>query len=132
LLSDIILTPKQKKELFSKDSIKRSGMKAAINQWPSGIVPYEFDPSYDRSAIPKIMEAMKYITDRSCVRFVPRAPNIQDYVFIKAGSGCSSGVGVTVGVGKHALNLHPQRCKLMYIVHELLHTLGFLHMQTAP
>lgn len=40
------------------------------------------------------MEAMSYITNRTCVRFQRRNLQQQNYIYITKGGGCSSEVGM--------------------------------------
>lgn len=78
----------------------------------------------------KIHEAMIHISNISCVKFEPKQPNNRNYIFITEGKGCSSEVGMR-NTGRQLMNLNPSMCAHGKIVHELLHSLGFLHMHTA-
>ena len=73
---------------------------------------------------------MTYISNISCVRFEPKQPITRNYIFITEGKGCSSEVGMR-NTGRQLLNLNPKICVYGKVVHELLHSLGFLHMHTA-
>lgn len=80
--------------------------------------------------VEKIHEAMIHISNISCVKFEPKQPNDRNYIFITEGNGCSSEVGMR-NTGRQLMNLNPSICVHGKIVHELLHSLGFLHMHTA-
>jgi hypothetical protein len=76
------------------------------------------------------MEAMKYIANRTCVRFIRKNLQNQNYIYITRGGGCSSEVGMR-RTGKQLMNINESLCPRGKIIHELLHALGFLHMHTA-
>ncbi|XP_053677814.1 zinc metalloproteinase nas-13-like [Anopheles nili] len=127
---DMLLTEDQKAELR-----KRTGMYLPTFLWPDRTVPYEIvttDFNTDQRAA--IEAAMRTIEQATCVRFVPATSTTVDFVRIAAGSGCSSFVGRIRG--PQALHLLPSAvgtgCFLHgTIVHELIHALGFYHMQSA-
>jgi hypothetical protein len=70
---------------------------------------------------------MKYIENRSCVRFNPRTLYNENYLYITKGAGCSSEVGLR-HTGRQLMNINEQLCPRGKIIHELLHALGFLHV----
>lgn len=86
--------------------------------------------STDPDFILTITESMNYISNRSCIRFAPRTPNNQNnnFIYITKGAGCSSEVGMR-NTGKQLMNINEEFCPRGKIIHELLHSLGFLHMQ---
>lgn len=49
-IDDMILDKKQMDALYSKNSMKRTGLKNAFHHWPMAIVPYEIDPAYGEFA----------------------------------------------------------------------------------
>lgn len=86
--------------------------------------------------IAQIKQAIRVIEEKTCVRFVSNERWKQSsFVTIRAEKpGCFSAVGRTGH--EQILNLQPftvgRGCFRLYtIVHELLHVLGFLHMQSA-
>ena len=79
---------------------------------------------------------MIILSEVSCIKFVPYNPmKHRDFITIQGSQpGCFSQVGRQKG--EQILNLQPHRidrgCFRLYsIVHELMHTLGFLHMQSS-
>lgn len=68
---------------------------------------------------------------KSCIKFRPFLPTDKDYLWIRGNElGCWSYVGRQGGA--QVLNLQLSAC--VYhgtIVHELIHTLGFYHQQSA-
>ena len=83
-----------------------------------------------------MVKAMNYVTEKvPCVTFAPKREGTLNYVDIQPGSGCASHVGMK-GSGKQEMLLNP-KCfapehGLSKLVHELLHTLGFVHEQNRP
>lgn len=113
------------------DEGKRSwGLPAQNQNWPNGIVPYEFSAAYSFSAenIEAVELGMKTIEENSCVRFIRRTSEI-NYLNIIRDSGCYSFVGLIyngaqdVSYGEGCLSQNT-------IMHELFHALGFYHEQS--
>lgn len=82
-----------------------------------------------------IRGAMKTIEDVSCIRFL-KADDDQTYFINITGNpgGCYSSVGFTDGIQQYNLEPYPinQGCfRIGTIIHEMLHTLGFYHMQST-
>lgn len=105
-------------------------------RWPNAIVTYKFSPNHTAEENEWIVRAMGEIEKVSCVRFVQRT-NETDYVQIEAeNDGCYSAVGRQGGVQrlnlKKAVRLGIGCFRSGKIIHELLHTLGFYHMQSVP
>ncbi|GIX95835.1 zinc metalloproteinase nas-15, partial [Caerostris extrusa] len=76
-----------------------------------------------------IAKAMLEFHKSCCIRFVPRTTET-DYIEISPNGGCSSHIGrvgraqsVTLGRGCYTVGI---------MVHELMHTLGFVHEQNRP
>lgn len=134
-VGDMLLSKDQYNALYRRDSNKRVGFTKEFKRWPHGIVPIKIkDDEYSESFKHEVKTAAKYIMDRSCIqfRFDFDANEFPDYVLINLGNGksCRSQVG-NFRNGVQQLQLH-EKCTNGSIVHELLHTLGFLHMHTAP
>lgn len=133
-IGDMLLTKEQYNFLYKRDPNKRVGFTDVEKKWPNAVVPIKFAAGdFDDEMIEKVHYAMDYIMNISCIRFktdfdVEDFPN---YVLVKYRDGsCSSQVGNRQN-GSQALNLH-ERCGRGNIIHELLHSLGFMHMHTAP
>jgi hypothetical protein len=45
---DMILSKEQENALYSKNSLKRNGLKSVFKQWPAGLVPFEIDTSFSK------------------------------------------------------------------------------------
>ena len=100
--------------------------------WPQGIVEYRFYKTFPKSQRTSVMEAMDYITGRTpCVTFVPADAETINYVtIVSSGSKCASQLGMQGGRQMIWLNSGCFRDGLIIPVHELLHTLGFVHEHT--
>ncbi|XP_049296306.1 zinc metalloproteinase nas-14-like isoform X1 [Anopheles funestus] len=148
---DMILSPEQSNAV-------KNGYTALTNlkKWPNGIVYYTIDTTvFTAAQQSNIRTAMDQIELVTCVRFVPRTDQ-KGYTFISvrisqtldmissadclsfphvyyqgtAASSCSSYLGHHGGQQK--LTLQPNGCTgVGTVIHELLHTLGFAHAQSA-
>jgi Astacin (Peptidase family M12A) len=125
LVGDMVLKPKQYNYLYSNDSSKRHGLRLSFNHWPNGKMPYRFADDLEEDVKETVLRAMDYIAEVSCLRFKVAHDGI-DHVMIRNGHGCSSNVG-NLRSGRQYLTLSPH-CKLGNVIHEILHSLGFLHM----
>lgn len=133
LVGDMILTEKQSR-YFSQDSIKRTGLENPFYRWPKGVVPVIIDWTFGESFIATIKKAAKHISDNTCIQFLydidpKQYPNHLEIVRSEK-LICRSEVGYS-GLGKQEIRISTKKCKQGSIVHELLHTLGLLHMHTA-
>uniref|UniRef100_A0A182Q0R1 Metalloendopeptidase n=1 Tax=Anopheles farauti TaxID=69004 RepID=A0A182Q0R1_9DIPT len=125
---DMILSPEQ-------ETAVREGYTAKIDEkyrWPNNVVYYSIDTSmYTADQQNNIRTAMDQIELVSCVRFKARKAE-KNYIFIssKPNEGCSAYVGHT-GI-EQPVYLEPGGCTgVGTIIHELLHSLGLYHMQSA-
>ncbi|XP_055600800.1 zinc metalloproteinase nas-13-like [Uranotaenia lowii] len=128
---DIVLSDLQENEFR-----KRSGVQLTSLVWPNGIVHYEIvEQDFTAAQILAITNGMMDIQRVSCVRFQPRTPTTTDFIRITgSSSGCFSFVGRQTGAQQ--LNLQPANpgtgCfRHGTILHELIHALGFFHMQSS-
>ncbi|XP_055599259.1 zinc metalloproteinase nas-4-like [Uranotaenia lowii] len=128
---DMILTVEQYRDMY-----RRNGLVEERYRWPDNVVHYEIEEEYfNADQIEHILTGMRQIELVSCVKFRRRAPGQEDYIRIHgSGSGCSATVG-HVG-GQQNINLQPAAVnsgcfRLGTIVHELIHGIGFRHMQSA-
>lgn len=134
IIGDMLLTRDQFNYLYKQDPNKRVSHTDRNRKWPKGIVPIKFkEGDFDEEMKDKVRFAMEYIMNVSCIKFKTdfdekKFPN---YVIVRYREGsCSSQVGNRQN-GSQSLNLH-ERCGKGNIIHELMHTLGFMHMHTAP
>jgi hypothetical protein len=112
------------------------GLRNRKYRWPrignKIVVPFLIDSNagYSRLHVAKIFAAMRHISDRTCINFKWRN-NEEDYLNIYSGKWCTSYVGRIGGAQDLSLSA-PASCanKIGSIIHELLHALGFAHMQS--
>jgi hypothetical protein len=130
VVGDMLLTQTQLNYLYSTDSSKRLGLTNPIRRWPNARLFYEFDKLLDENAKTMVFEAMSYIQNVSCVRFMPKDEKTRNYVLIKKGKACSSKIGMRQS-GPQPLIIDGNLCTKGNVIHEFLHSLGFLHMHTA-
>ncbi|XP_065090117.1 zinc metalloproteinase nas-14-like [Ochlerotatus camptorhynchus] len=118
----------------TQEDILQSGRTALIGpsyRWPNYTVYYSIQTGdFTTAQQNSIKLALEEIMLLSCVKFVQRT-NQPDYVRVTGEySGCWSYLG-RVG-GAQQLNLQPNGCMSKgTIMHEFLHSLGFVHMQSA-
>ena len=99
------------------------------NLWTDGVVPYRFAPDVVQSNRDRTREVMDEIESWCDVRFVPYTGVEPNWVTIRnspPGQGNSATVGQQAG---GVVNIVLWESKGM-ILHELMHTLGFLHEQS--
>lgn len=105
-------------------------------RWPREgnkiVVPFLIDPEarYERIQIERIYAAMRHISVKTCIHFKWRRSE-ENFLWIYSGKWCSSFIG-KVG-GKQRLSLEKgSSCanQIGTIIHELVHSLGFAHMQS--
>ncbi|KAL1374984.1 hypothetical protein pipiens_017775 [Culex pipiens pipiens] len=128
---DILLTEQQ-----YRDITRRNGRLPERYRWPNKVVFYQIeDYAFYQDQLDQIYLAMQTIEAATCVRFQQRYTTTADYVYIVEGSsGCSSFVGRIGGVQE--LKLFPDSVgtgcfRLGTIMHELIHAIGFRHMQST-
>lgn len=99
------------------------------NLWTNGVVPYRFAPDVAQANRDRTREVMDEIESWCDVRFVPYLGNEPHWITVRnspPGQGNSATVGQQVG---GVVNIVLWESKGM-ILHELMHTLGFLHEQS--
>ncbi|KAG5685084.1 hypothetical protein PVAND_014285 [Polypedilum vanderplanki] len=131
----ITLPNNQRNTMKTFHSDPGTGIRNQRYRWPrlgnKIVVPFTLDSSADftKLQIAKIYSAMRHISDRTCIKFKWRSTEI-DYLSIYSGKWCMSYVG-RIG-GKQGLSLERSAsCSnhIGTIIHELVHALGFFHMQ---
>ncbi|XP_058463936.1 hatching enzyme 1.2-like [Malaya genurostris] len=124
---DIILTNNQ--EDIIADG--RTSLIGSTYRWPNNIVYYSIDTNaFSTTQQNAIKSALEQIMQVSCLKYVERTTEI-DYVRVTGEyTGCWSYLGRRGGAQQ--LNLQPNGCMSRgTIMHEFLHALGFVHMQSA-
>lgn len=133
-VGDMLLTKSQYNFFYKRDPSKRVGYSVVDRHWPNAVVPIRLkEGDFDADMKEKIHFAMDYIMNVSCVRFKTEfnEKEFPNYVLIQyVDQTCSSQVGFLAS-RQQDLNLF-NKCGKGNIIHELLHTLGFMHMHTAP
>lgn len=128
-VGDMVMTRDQYSYLYSNVSFKRHGLSRVFSHWPKGVVPVKLDESLPFITRSRVFEAIDYLESVSCVRFDVAPDYASDYVQVMKGNGCSSQIGF-LNIGQQFMKLSTG-CLKGNIIHEFLHTLGFLHMHTA-
>lgn len=98
-------------------------------RWPGCLVPYDIDPGLPDQA--RVTEAIAHWQQHTGFRFVERtaanAASHPNWVTFRAGSGCSSSVGMRGG--QQFVNL-AGGCDRGRTIHEIGHTVGLWHEQS--
>ncbi|KAL7020189.1 hypothetical protein ACKWTF_011407 [Chironomus riparius] len=134
---DIVLSDEQKEFLNATnvdEFSSRTGKISLAYRWPKNIagqviVPFVINTDdYTYKQILLILSAMDDIEKSTCIVFVPRDGHV-DYINIISDDGCSSQMG-KMG-GRQKVSLDSEGCiSRRTIIHELVHALGFDHMQS--
>lgn len=121
---DILVPILKKYESSSKQ------LEGTLRLWEDGIVPYEIEAGYTNEDLDTIRNAIKQFHKLTCVRFIQKKDYHKDYLWItNSNTGCWSSIG-KIG-GRQQLNLQSPEClyTLGSVIHQLMHSLGFLHEQ---
>ncbi|KAL3876182.1 hypothetical protein ACJMK2_034053 [Sinanodonta woodiana] len=111
---------------------KRAATARQERLWPYGVIPYEIDANFSGAHKALFKLAMRHWENYTCVTFVERASEEQDYiVFTERPCGCCSFVGKR-GNGNQAISIGKNCDKFGIVVHELGHVIGFWHEHTRP
>ncbi|GIY80823.1 astacin-like metalloprotease toxin 1 [Caerostris darwini] len=105
----------------------RNALPDDIKKWPNGVIPYRIDLALD-DLKDEIESAMKYIMDRTCLKFVRRENRERDFIRLFYGDGCYSHWGMTGKAQPLSLGLGCE--SFGTIIHEMIHAIGFDHEQT--
>jgi hypothetical protein len=92
-VGDMILSRDQMEYLFANKT-QGFGHVSPFKRWPNATVFYEIDSSLDDEAKKKVILAMEYIHNVSCVRFQIKDNRTKNYVLIKTGKVFASEVGM--------------------------------------
>lgn len=127
-MDDMLLTKEQKDYFYDDSNKRRNGLINPSKLWPDATVVYSIDSALKTPAVRSVLTAMFYIESVSCVKFVKRKKQHQNYVTFTNGNICRSSVGMQTG--KQQININPEVCNIGNVVHGILHSLGFVHMHT--
>jgi len=102
--------------------------------WPNNTIPYDWDESIDDTRRAMIISAMNDVMKAvpNCWKFVPRRKEKHWVRFQNLDDRCYSNIGNGNIYGTHPqiINFGGDFCIYGAMVHELLHTLGFMHEMT--
>lgn len=79
----------------------------------------------------EIRSAIRIIEKHTCIRF-PEHDDEVNYIYFYSGAGCDSHIGMIGGRQRISLNKTSSCMERGSILHELLHAIGFDHMQNHP
>ena len=125
---DILLTPEQERLYFGKDPAGRTGLTHDYYRWPNNVVPVVLTDQTEAEA-QVIWNALRDMETKICVTFVNRTTETDYIYYTRSEAGCWSWVG-RVG-GAQQMNLDPDCYAQVVVQHEMIHALGFFHMQSA-
>lgn len=137
LVGDMILDRNQLHFLLTQNNSTYQGL-ALENPfllWPNKTVFYHLDESISKDEFTKkiLMDAMQKIENISCIQFKQKTDETKHHVLVKKGTICSSKIGYRPSPTNdpQPLIINSNLCSVGSVVHELLHTLSFLHMHTS-
>ncbi|CAG2116805.1 unnamed protein product, partial [Medioppia subpectinata] len=102
----------------------------SAKRWPNGRIPYIMENKFSAEERAAIARGIMTLQDRTCIRFVPKKESDKDYVWMRRGPGCAAHVG-RIG-GQQWLFLGKGCYSVETVVHELMHSVGFIHEQSRP
>ncbi|KAG5673248.1 hypothetical protein PVAND_003311 [Polypedilum vanderplanki] len=111
----------------------RTGILNTTRRWSKNgnlvRIPYVISSEFSSSERKMIIDAEDQFHEYTCIRFVPRTNEVDFLNIAPTDDGCYSKLG-RVG-GPQLVSLQKNGCfKLGIIMHELIHTLGFVHMHS--
>ncbi|XP_050352269.1 zinc metalloproteinase nas-13-like, partial [Nymphalis io] len=136
---DMLLSSSQQRAI-KYANIERNGLRNNSKRWPNRTVVYHIvEDDFDENELKMIEEAMADIANKSCLTFRPRKNNEHAVIIQGSENGCFSNVGFNIDEHqseeeeetRQVLNLSERCFKYGTVVHEMLHTLGFYHMQST-
>ncbi|XP_026764196.2 seminal metalloprotease 1-like [Galleria mellonella] len=135
---DIILDDFIMENMIQEYALGRNAYTWPNTKWPENTVVWEFGAGeFGPQQQAAILEGIRDIEEKTCVRFRYRQPGDTVYVRVTGGSGgCYAHVGYWESRGVHTMNLARNTpgvgCfRHATIVHEWMHIIGFLHMQST-
>merc|ERR1719187_1732337 len=112
-------------------------------RWIGGIIPYKFSSNISPKIQSAVRTTMNYLMKNTCLKFAPINKFPKEYqpiknflTFDRSKSQCFSHYGKMSGAPVYGavLNLGSRDCQYAgkTLMHELLHSLGFLHTMRRP
>uniref|UniRef100_A0A8R1DY38 Zinc metalloproteinase n=1 Tax=Caenorhabditis japonica TaxID=281687 RepID=A0A8R1DY38_CAEJA len=112
--------------MVSRSKSKRAVIRQKHKKWKLPM-PYSFDRNFPRRSRQRVLEAMRFWTEKTCVTFQENA-FVYPHVRIFEGNGCWSFVGKQASLREQSLSLEPSCTDHVFVIaHEIAHTLGFFH-----
>ncbi|CAH1643689.1 unnamed protein product [Spodoptera littoralis] len=136
---DIVLDEEDYEVMLQEYAIGRNAYSTStITTWPYNTVIFEFgDGEFNDAQKAAIWDAARDIEAHTCVKF--RYRTASDPIYVKltgVADGCYANVGYRESRGAHTMNLARASVgsgcfRHATIVHEFMHILGFVHMQST-
>ncbi|ULU08838.1 hypothetical protein L3Y34_019809 [Caenorhabditis briggsae] len=105
---------------------RRAVIKQKHKKWKLPM-PYSFDWNFPRRSRQRVLEAMRFWSEKTCVTFQENR-YVYPHVRIFEGNGCWSFVGKQQSLREQSLSLESSCTDHTFVVaHEIAHTLGFFH-----
>jgi len=115
---------------IARKNSRSFGIENKNRRWPNGVIYYTLSSEFSSNSKQLIRDAMDLVESKtSCIKFFERTEQV-DYVSIEQLGGCWSYVGYFGGMQQ--LSLGSGCVHKGIIVHELMHTIGFMHEQNRP
>lgn len=131
--AELVSTSPRSKRAFIIDFARRSHHEKWGRKWPSTTIRYRLYPSLFKREKELILGALNIIQHETCLNFEEAPDATHDVIVFTRlpGDSCMANVGKQDSWNLIRLG---SRCfqKLGYILHEVMHALGFLHEHQRP
>lgn len=120
-------------DIMTYKTDSRNGLLNEDFRWANATIPFYIEEKhFEDEQIEIILESIKEFNEKTCVRFRPFMKTDDHWVIITGKArGCWSPVGMK-GQGGQQLNINSKKClRKGTIMHEMLHSAGFFHQQSA-
>ncbi|XP_028405518.1 zinc metalloproteinase nas-1-like [Dendronephthya gigantea] len=109
---------------------RRAALRTA-HLWDGGLIPYSIAPDVSNDFHKAVRRAFRRLAAKTCIRFIPRNKTTdKHFIHFRKGTRCNSGIGRKEG-GQN-ITLSPVCEKRNFVLHEMMHALGFLHEHSRP